>query len=450
LKRTISTRVGIFILALLVISLFILPACSNSATTSAPAAPAAPAASAAPAAPAAPAASSASAAPAAPAAPAASAGPNKVLKVGYIGDMSWPATLDAMKMFEVYKILYDKAGGLDIGGQKYDIQFVLYDSKGQQAVGTAAANRLVYEDKVKYVLSDFTPLSDAYLPIFEANKVIFSATTVTPPIFDPKNHYCFETGALPGSATCAPFWLAKNFPQFKTAVSASPDTQMGHMGGADCAAILRAAGLKVTEIYYPVTSQDLSSLGSAVKQANPDICVCQGGGPIQDSLAQKAVYQAGYRGQFFTAPPSTNLVMQQVTPPEVLEGQILSGIPCEFDPPLTQAAADFKTAFLAKYGKYQGETLGMAVWEAARTAMQSAGTTDTDKVADVLANGLKYSGAPGDYQMVARMDHGNARTVDSAMKIYMKRVVKGQPVLIGTMSVEEAVQVQNNYYVAKK
>jgi branched-chain amino acid transport system substrate-binding protein len=440
MKRNMSTCVGILVLLVLVLCLLALPACSTKTTT--PVAPASPTSSAAPATP------TSTMAPAAPTSIAAPAD-HKVLKVGYIGDMSWPATLDAMKMFQVYDEMYTKAGGLDIGGQKYDVKFILYDSKGAQATGTAAANRLVFEDKVQYVLSDFTPLSDAYLPIFEANKVIFSATTVTPPLFSPNNHYSFETGALPGSATVAPFWLAKNFPNFKTAISASPDTQMGHMGGADCASILRAAGLNVTEIYYPVTTQDLSSLGSAVKQANPDICVCQGGGPIQDSLAQKAVYQAGYRGQFFTAPPSTNLVMQQVTPPEVLEGQILSGIPCEFNPPLTQSAKEFKDIFVAKFNKYQGETLGMAVWEAVKTAMQISGTTDTDKVSDVLSNGMKYSGAPGDYQMVPRLDHGNTRTIDSAMKIYIKRVVKGEPVLIGEVSVDEAVAIQNAYYVKK-
>jgi len=433
-KRWMVFGVFMVSLVMVILMLVVLSGCSKSAVSQPTASAAAPAAAAP---------TSVSAAPSAAAAA-------NILKIGYVGDMSWPLTVEAMKSIQIYQDMYTQSGGLDIGGVKYEVQFILYDSKGDQSTGTAAINRLIFEDGVKFILSDFTPLADAYLPITEANKVIFSDITVTPPIFDPKYHYCFETGALPAIASCAPYWFVKNNPNVKNAVLASPDTQMGHMGGADASSILKYNGLTVTEIYYPANTQDLSSLGTKVTQLNPDVCLCQGGGALVDSLAQKAIYNAGYRGQFFAATPSTALSLAQVTPADVLEGEIISAYPCEFDPPLTQDAKDFKDAFIAKYGQYQGESLGMCTWDAVRTALQTAGSTDTDKVAGVLSNGLKYAGSAGTYQMIPRVDFGNSLTVDSAQVVYMKKIVKGQPVLLGTLSLEEAVTYMNTFHAAAR
>jgi len=212
---------------------------------------------------------------------------------------------------------------------------------------------------------------------------------------------------------------------------------------------MRFNGMNVTEIFYPGTSTDLSSLGTKVMQSNPPVVCCQGGGPLVDSLAQKAIYNAGYRGQFFTAPPSTFYNMCNVTPPEVMEGQIVGAIPCEFDEPLTQSAKDFKDRFVAKYGKYEGQSLGNACWEAVRAAMQSTGSIDVDKVAAALHNGQQFSGPMGDYEMVPRMDFGDSRTTGSACKIWMKQIKNGEPVMIGEFSLEEAVAVMNTYYVKK-
>ena len=380
----------------------------------------------------------------------ATTGTGKVLKVGYLGDMSWPATVDAIHNMDVYKDMYDKKGGLVIGGEKYTIDFILYDTKGDQATSMAALNKLIFEDKVKFILSDFTPLSDAWVPVTEANKVIYSCQGVSPALFNPNNRYTFETGGLPSAAVCAPAWYAKNNPNVKTGLLASPDTQMGHMGAGDATAIMGSFGITVTDIFYPANQSDLSSLGTQVTKANPPMVMCQGGGPTVDSLAQKAIYNAGWRGPFFTAPPSTYIQMAAVTPPDVLEGQIISGEPGEFDPALTPASKEFKEAFIAKIGKWSGERLGMATWEAVLAACQKAGTVDdTTRIADVIGNGLKYSGVAGDYIMTSRMDQGNSRTCCVAQQLYMKKIVNGKPEMIGTWSAEESKSILDSYFVKK-
>jgi len=456
MKKSMSSFMGMLILIILVLSLFVLPACSKASvmpTTSAPPASSAPAAPATSTTSAAPKVSVTTTAPAAPStttvASTTATAELKTLKIGYIDNFAFSSGVDVIHIMDIYNEMYKEQGGLDIGGEKYQIQFVSYDNQNSQSVAMAALNKLIFEDKVKYITTGFTPLSDGWLPVTEANKVVFVDGGVTPPIYDPKYNYCFEAGCLPCQATAGPFLFVKMFPDVKDVVMCSPDTQMGHVGSTDASAIQRANGLTVKEIFYPASSSDLSSLGTQVAKLNPPVCCCQGGGPLVDSLAQKAIYAAGWRGVFFTAPPSTALNMQQVTPPEVMEGQIVGAIPCEFDPPLTDAAKDFKARWIAKYDKYEGQTLGNMQWDAIRCAMQATGSTDVDKVAAALHNGLQYSGAGGDCQMVPRMDFGDSRTTGSACKIYLKKIVKGQPTLIGTMSLEDAVAVMNKYYVKK-
>jgi branched-chain amino acid transport system substrate-binding protein len=354
-----------------------------------------------------------------------------------------------IKILGIYSEMYKEQGGLDIGGQKYQVQFIPYDHKGVQSSAMSALNKLIFEDKVKYIITTFTPLADGWLPVTEQNKVIFVDVSVTPPIYDPKYNYCFEAGGLPCQAMVGPYFFSQMFPNMKDVVIAGPDSQMGHMGNDNAMKIMTFSGMKVTEIFYPASSSDLSSLGTKVAGINPPVVVCQGGGPTVDSLAQKAIYNAGWRGQFFTAPASPVGQLKAVTPPEVLEGQIVGAIPCEFTPCLNDAATDFMARWLAKYNKYEGQILGSVQWDAIRTAMQKAGSTDVDKVADVLHNGLQYSGVGGDMQMIPRMDFGDSRTNGSAQVIYMKKIVKGEPQLIGTFSLADSVAMMNKYYVKK-
>jgi branched-chain amino acid transport system substrate-binding protein len=382
-------------------------------------------------------------------APTTAAGGAQILKIGFIDNFAFASGIDVIHIMDVYNDIYKDAGGLVIGGKQYQMQFVPYDNQNVQATAMSALNKLIFEDKAKYIITGFTPLSDGWLPVTEQNKVIFVNGGVTPPTYDPKYNYCFEAGGLPCMATGGPYWFAKNFPNMKDVVIAGPDNQMGHMGNDDATRIMTYSGMKVKEIFYPATSSDLSSLGTQVKLLNPPVVVCQGGGPLVDSLAQKAIYQAGWRGQFFTAPASTALNMQQVVPPEVLEGQIVGAVPCEFDPPLNDAAKEFKTRWIAKYGKYEGQTLGNLEWDAIRAAMQTAGSIDVDAVAKALHNGQKYSGVQGDCQMVPRRDFGDDRTTGSATTLYMKKIVKGAPILIGTFTLQEAVALMNAYYVKK-
>ena len=72
-------------------------------------------------------------------------------------------------------------------------------------------------------------------------------------------------------------------------------------------------------------------------------------------------------------------------------------------------------------------------------ALIQAGSIDTDKVASILSNGVKFDALYGPMQMVSRPDLGNDRTTDSVGTYYIKTVHNGAAELTATITPDEAL-----------
>src|SRR4030042_378424 len=80
----------------------------------------------------------------------------KTLKIGVIVFMGWSLGADMVKGIELMAELVNKKGGLAIGEDKYNIELIKYDSKFVPETARAAAERLIYQDKVKLIIGDET------------------------------------------------------------------------------------------------------------------------------------------------------------------------------------------------------------------------------------------------------------------------------------------------------
>jgi branched-chain amino acid transport system substrate-binding protein len=364
--------------------------------------------------------------------------PAKTLKVGMVAWFGWPLGLDLKRGVDIMTDLENKAGGINIGGEKYQVQFIEYDSNNDQNTTQAAINKLIFQDKVNFIITD-TMYIGSVVPITEENKVICLAGTPVPAIFDKNYKYSFQAGFMNYQTPEMAGWFANSNPQIKTVSCAFPDDQGGHAYGGMVVATLESFGITVSPEFYPPTAVDLSALGTKVKNDNPDAFMA-GGGSGTDALAYKAVWQAGYRGQLFSVTTITLATLQSIVPAEGLEGFIGGAWPVEFDPAVTQQAKEFKAAYIAKNGTWDGPEIQLtAVWAALKTALEQAGTMDTDKVADIVGNGLKFEGPTGKGQMVPRDDLGISRTVDSISEFRIKKVVDGKPTLLHTVTLEEGL-----------
>ncbi len=369
----------------------------------------------------------------------------KSLKIGLVTNFGWSLGFDFKKGVELIAEVHNKRGGLMIGGERYKLDIISVDSKMSHEVSRAAVERLVYQDKVKFIVGDETV--DAWVPVTEAAKVLTVAVSPAPAIFNPKYKYVFQGSTLQTDAPQIWGWFAKSNPQIKTILCAFPDDKLGRIRAGLAKKLGEVFGPKELEpIFYPPGQTDLSVVGTRVKNLNPDAFSPTGGGVAGDSLCFKAAWQAGYKGQLFSFVSLTVGAVSAVIPVEAIEGWIAGETAPELASP-PPAAKEFKDAYIAKYGKWDSPMMTfMNTFYILLAGLQQAQSLDTDKVASVIGSGMKYEGVNGNGMMVARPDAGNTRTVDTVVPVYMKKVEKGKPKVIGHLSLDEAYQYNKAFY----
>ena len=358
------------------------------------------------------------------------------LKIGAVIWTRWPLGYDMKRGVDVMAALDNAAGGIDIGGKKYKVEFDFIESNNDQATTMSAINKLIYEDKVQFLITD-TMYPGAVFAETEKNKVIVLTGCPIPTMFDPTYKYTFQGGTMMQATPEVAGWIAKNTPEIKTVDLAFPDEAGGIGYAMGVQATLEAYGIKVNPDQVPLTSTDLSAIGTQVKADNPSAFIAVGNSAT-DALVYQAVVQAGYKGLLFSTTTVTYETLKTAVPAEALEGFIGGAWPVEFDPAATDVAKEFKAKWIEMYGKWDGPEIQLtAAYAALRAALEKAGTLDVDKVAEVLASGLTFEGPTGKGEMIPRNDMGITRTVDNISEFCIKKIVDGVPTLLHYITLDE-------------
>ena len=365
----------------------------------------------------------------------------KTLKIGIAFYLSSSVGLDALHGIQLLAEEDNKNGGIDIGGEKYNIELISYDTEGNQTTEVAAINRLVFQDKVNYILT-VGQFQSAWLKTTEENKVIVMSQDLVAPVdLAPSTYYSFNPTFQNPEITSKTGWFCKTYPdKVKNLVAVYIDNQFGHMIEGMNSPILKAFGATATNIYIPAQQVDLSAVATKIVSLNPTAVQCMTADSNSDALALNAVYQAGYHGQFFLASNNALATWLQFVSADALEGFITGMNVTEPDPALTTTAQHFKELWIAKYGSWTAPTtISTGLYPPLIAALKKAGSLDTTKVSDALASGLEFSSPTGDGKMISRPDLGNNRTVDSISTYYMKQIVNGKIKLLATISPDEAL-----------
>jgi len=369
----------------------------------------------------------------------------KILKVGALTNLGWPLGVDFKKFLDVAVPIFNEKGGLAIGGERYKIDLNLYDTKMNPETGRAAVERLVHRDKVKFILGDET--IDAWLPVTESEKVLVIATTPSPAIFNPKNRYAFQASHLHTQSAVLWGWFAENYPNVKTVINVYPDHRIGHGENEKARMLATIYGMQnLDTIFYPPPTTDFSAIATKVKRLNPDLFVTSAGGPVQDPLLLKSLYEAGYKGKRFMTVSLPVGRLAKVIPLEMVEGMIngFYAVNMESPPP---AAKEFKEAYIAKYGSWdEPDILYVNEWYCLIAGLQQAQSLDPDKVAAVIGNGMKFEAMGVPAMMVRSPVAENKRTVDLLLTYYVKKIETGKAKLIATISLDDGLRYDKKAY----
>lgn len=335
--------------------------------------------------------------------------PSKTIKIGVSTTLGVKFGLGLSRSIQVLADMDNQKGGLNIGGEKYRVEIVVYDTKFNMDTVMSNINRMIFEDKIKFIIAD-PIMTGAWLPLADENGVVVAAGGTFPQIFNKNLRYAFQTGLSNTNAPVLLAWFANKYPTKKTLFFAAPDTEAGREFSDAWKKSWEAFGGKITVEYYPLFAQDYSALATKVKMANPDVFSTVGG--VNDQAVVKAVIDAGYKGTHLSMVTPQDLA--SIIPMSSLEG-VIFWQPCMIcDQPPCKIGKAFKSAYTAKYGKWDYPvTLFSTGYSAITAAMQKTGSTDPQKVAAALNNGIQFESTEGPVLMISRPDMGIDRTIDS-------------------------------------
>ena len=374
----------------------------------------------------------------------------KTIKMGCTLPFDNSLGMDTKKALEMIIPEFNKNGGVTVQGVRYNIEPIIYDDKYTADGGRAAVERLVNEDKVKFIICQVgsAPIM-AGLQVTEPAKVMVMCGGASSSIIDPKNKYVFGTATW--RTNLAPLFplLMKAFPNAKTMVNLSPDDETGKALARDNAKIATAMGIQVLDnIYYPRSTQDFAPFATKIVALKPDIMDYPGAvAGTQFGLQFKALYEAGFKGAHVSPMAPNPVEIFAVAPKESMEG-LISVISAADIPNPTPLAQQYKDAWTAKYGQWSNASLNwIPAFYAFVEAIKKADSVDPEVITAYLsANGLSWQGPSGSAMLVKRPDLGNNRFCDTCASLDFGIFKNGNYEYLGTVSAEDALKANQDSF----
>ncbi len=325
----------------------------------------------------------------------------KELKVGAYISLSGPGApygVAAQRGFDIAVEDINKAGGISVGNEKYLIKTITYDHKFTSEGGLEAVNRLIFQDKVKFIGATFgTGANLAGLSVTEPNKVIHLSTASGSPVLARDKLFSFRVVVGVFQLTKVQYrWLGKKFPEAKTVALLNRDDAWGR-DMSKCARLhAEAQGMKVVyDDFFKMGTSDFSPWLIKVIASKADILDHSGTTPGEGGIIVKLARQLGYKGIILTSASGSIETIMQLAGPEYAEGVIIGNVLIwePDDPQLTPMQREFVKKYIGKYKEgIQGlspQTYdGMIILA---KAIEKAKSLDTTVVRDTMAT-MEYDG----------------------------------------------------------
>jgi branched-chain amino acid transport system substrate-binding protein len=211
--------------------------------------------------------------------PAPGPGPEvKTLKIGSLMSLTgWFVVNDVpgWQAIQITAEMINDQGGITVNGEKYLIEPIVEDCKSTMDGVTAAANRLVYDKGVKFIIGPSAFFSSAAAPVTDPAKVIRVSTWCcnTPGECDANTPYSFVVDGNVLSNIAAMKFIKQAYPDVKKLAFIIPDDGTQPFVQPIVTKLLAAEGLTIVGdiITYPNELQDFSPIVAkinAIKDAD--------------------------------------------------------------------------------------------------------------------------------------------------------------------------------------
>lgn len=368
--------------------------------------------------------------------------PSQILKIGVTQPLTGSAVTWGRTMRDTNILLTEqvnKAGGLLLGGVRYQIQAIYEDEKYTPEGGRAAAEKLIFQDKVKIILAHGgSPPATTMQPVAEQNGVLLIAGAWDPAWLGPPTKFFYGTaydGHMQASAL-----LKVLSEKFKVKTVA----QTCMRGPTETRQLVPAKevegqfGIKtIAEAIYETGIKDFTSTLTPLIAKNPDAIIMNG---TESDLALeiKQTRELGYKGIIANANPVGTKIMLDVVGSEAAQGVVSRPTY-----PVTEAAKKLKADFEAKFGYFDTLVLDpylSGVYYAFLAGIKKADSTDPAKIAGAM-EGLRVDTVFGPAQFAGKGKFGQNHLLYSPVQIHQ---FKGNDYeLLGMLTVDDQMAVLN-------
>lgn len=317
---------------------------------------------------------------------------DKTLTIGLLGPLSGGAAsygVELVRGAELRVEEINKGGGLKVGADAYRIKLVSYDHKAQAADTATATNKLIFQDKVKYIIGNAVGATcNAAQTITEPNKVMFAFVCWGTNNLAPEKPYSFRS-MLSQWELAEPFyrWVKENHPTIKRVAAISPNDTSGKDTNTAVVKALKALGFEVAvDEYYERGTKDFYPVLTKILAQKPDMIDVAAAPPGEAGLILKQAMELGFKGAKGWTAGINPFTIISVAGPEAAEGLWSpANINVKGDH-VSPAVRKFGETYEKRYGEVPGAiaVANYAAFDVFTQAMQKAGSIDTDRVLAVL------------------------------------------------------------------
>ena len=322
---------------------------------------------------------------------------NQVIRIGFLAPLTGEVAawgLPGLYGCEIWAEEINAAGGVDIGGQMYNLEFVSFDDEYLPDKALQGAKKLVLEDEVKFVMMLGGDPVPAALP-FLADQNMLVSTLAPSDLLPDYPNLVAPAEVHPIYNVTGVDWLARNKPELKRAALCGQNDAIGLPSMATYRAAFRAAGIEIVyDELFDYATTDFAPVMSAMLASNPDIICLDTAYPDFVNLLTEQAFLQGFEGQMISCTCDNYQNIIDKTSKEFMEGFIFQ-FPDFDDPALSASNINFHNAkaFYDTYVERYPGSWSAVSWEYAAigelwmAAAQKAGSVDPGLVLAAMKEG---------------------------------------------------------------
>jgi branched-chain amino acid transport system substrate-binding protein len=231
--------------------------------------------------------------------------PERTVRIGVLAVMSGPAapwgTVNR-NCAEVTAAMYNEAGGIDIGGERFKVEIVCFDDKLAPSRAADGARHLIEQEGVRYIIGpNVEQTLAAALPVVENNNAMLFPYSFTRSLYrQPRGNAVL--GQVAGYQAIPWIYRYLRKKGVETIALVAPATPEGLRQRQDASRIAAASGMRVVSegSTYRVGAEDIEFAVESALARRPDVLALPNVAPFDTSRLIRRARELGFSGYVTT------------------------------------------------------------------------------------------------------------------------------------------------------